>query len=221
MGLVFAFDNVVSLERNGEARPAAPAVELLQRSKQRLARNNVDIDSGVLLVPELVVERGSVALSWVTAYWREFSLARAASSFWYSSVTSLLPFRPFRCPGFAVPDGGRALRDATAPRVHRSHGHPEMMTSRLGETKRAATESELSAPISLGGFLIAPRQDPSRTREGGSSERWRTEPRARWGECPSGRSAAQPRASAPATRQSATQVAGSGQRRPEPRNRAE
>jgi len=40
-----------------------------------------------------------------------------------------------------------------------------MMTSRLGETKRAATESELSAPISLGGFLIAPRQDPSRTRK--------------------------------------------------------
>src|SRR3984957_16078635 len=44
------------LQGDGKARPATTAVELLGRGEQWLPRHDVDVNVGILLVPELVVE---------------------------------------------------------------------------------------------------------------------------------------------------------------------
>src|SRR5690606_8104689 len=55
--VVRAFDDVARLQRTREARPAAAAVVLVERGEQRLAGDHVDVDPGLLVVPELVAER--------------------------------------------------------------------------------------------------------------------------------------------------------------------
>ena len=50
-------DDVGRLDRPREARPAGAAVELVGRREQRLARDDVDVDAVVVVVPELVAER--------------------------------------------------------------------------------------------------------------------------------------------------------------------
>jgi hypothetical protein len=53
---VRVLDHIFGLERNREARPAATAVELLGGREQRFARDDVDVDARLFLVPEVIVE---------------------------------------------------------------------------------------------------------------------------------------------------------------------
>ena len=54
---VLALGDVFLLDRRGEARPAGARVELLARREERLARHHVEVDSGLVVVPEGVPER--------------------------------------------------------------------------------------------------------------------------------------------------------------------
>src|ERR1700692_3050887 len=49
-------DHVLGIERLGEARPAGAAFELVERSKERLAGDNVHVDARLLVVPIRVIE---------------------------------------------------------------------------------------------------------------------------------------------------------------------
>src|SRR6202453_911402 len=57
-----ALDDVLRLDRHGEARPPGAAVVLADRGEQRLAGDYVDVDAGLLVVPVLVPERRLGAL---------------------------------------------------------------------------------------------------------------------------------------------------------------
>src|SRR5262249_36937977 len=52
-----ALDDVLLLEWPREARPPGARVELVERAEERLARDDVDVDAGLLVVPEGVPER--------------------------------------------------------------------------------------------------------------------------------------------------------------------
>ena len=70
-------DDVRGLDRAGEARPAGSAVELVGRREQRLARDDVDVDAVVVVVPVLVAERGFGAVLLGDAYCWSASASRA------------------------------------------------------------------------------------------------------------------------------------------------
>src|SRR6185312_847684 len=53
---VAVFDDILRLDRPGEARPAGAAVEFVDRGEERLAGHHVDVDPGLLVVPIGVVE---------------------------------------------------------------------------------------------------------------------------------------------------------------------
>jgi len=63
----------VRIERPGEAGPAGARIVLVERREQRLARDYVDVDAGLVVVPVLVVERslGAFALRHVVLQRRE------------------------------------------------------------------------------------------------------------------------------------------------------
>src|SRR5438093_1643575 len=53
---VLPLANVPGLERSREARPARPGLVLVERAEDRLARDDVDVDAGPVVVPVLVLE---------------------------------------------------------------------------------------------------------------------------------------------------------------------
>src|SRR5262245_33436195 len=61
---VLALGDVPGDDRPGEARPAGARVELVERAEEGLAGDDVDVDPGLVVVPELVAERrlGRLAL---------------------------------------------------------------------------------------------------------------------------------------------------------------
>ena len=68
--------DVVRLDRLDEARPAGAGVELVGRGEERLARDHVHVDAGLVVVPELVAERrlGGAALGDVVLLGGELAL---------------------------------------------------------------------------------------------------------------------------------------------------
>ena len=52
-----ALDDVAGLDRLNEARPSRAAVKLVKRGEERLARDDVHVNSGLFVVPILVLER--------------------------------------------------------------------------------------------------------------------------------------------------------------------
>ncbi len=56
MGAVIALDDFFIRERLAEARPAAPGIEFIQRTEKRFAGNDVDVNAGFVIVPEVVAE---------------------------------------------------------------------------------------------------------------------------------------------------------------------
>src|SRR5665213_2416510 len=61
-------------ERLGEARPAGTGVELVSRTEKRLARDDIDINAGLVVVPVLVMKRG-----FSSGLLRDFELFRRQS----------------------------------------------------------------------------------------------------------------------------------------------
>lgn len=54
MGGVVALDDFLIDERLAEAGPTTPGIELIQRTKERFAGNDVDVNAGFVIVPEFV-----------------------------------------------------------------------------------------------------------------------------------------------------------------------
>src|SRR2546428_2053070 len=50
-------DDVLRLERLGEARPAPARLELVERAEERLARDYLDVDARLMIVSVLVAGR--------------------------------------------------------------------------------------------------------------------------------------------------------------------
>src|SRR4051812_16621225 len=55
-GIVF-LDDIAGLSRLGETGPAAPGVELIERGKQRLSGDDIDVEAFFLVVPKGIFER--------------------------------------------------------------------------------------------------------------------------------------------------------------------
>src|SRR3954466_1226917 len=51
---VDVLDDVCGLERSRETRPSRPAVELVERCEERLARNDIDVEARLLAIPVFV-----------------------------------------------------------------------------------------------------------------------------------------------------------------------
>src|ERR1700730_14929537 len=68
------FSHVIFVDRFGETGPAAAAVEFVQRSKERLAADNIDINAGAMIVPIFVSKRrlGAALLGHVILLWSQF-----------------------------------------------------------------------------------------------------------------------------------------------------
>src|ERR1700722_17512736 len=116
-----SLDHVAGLDRHGEARPAGAAVVLVDRCEQRLTGHDVDVDAGLLVVPELVLERrlGALLLGDPVLLRRQpldglgvlAVVVRHVSSFaggaarWVRAHAAPVCNRP---PGAAISAGGRA-----------------------------------------------------------------------------------------------------------------
>src|SRR5262249_48871562 len=57
MAGVGLLDNIFRIERRGEARPARVTVKLVNRSKQRLARHYIHVNTRLFVVPIGVIKR--------------------------------------------------------------------------------------------------------------------------------------------------------------------
>src|SRR5262245_24540277 len=57
MAGVSLLDHIFRLERPGEARPARVTVKLVERSKQRLARHDIHVNTRLFVVPKVVIKR--------------------------------------------------------------------------------------------------------------------------------------------------------------------
>ena len=55
---VHAFDEEIFRDRFGKRGPARSAIEFVERSKERFAGDDIDVDAGALVVPELILEGG-------------------------------------------------------------------------------------------------------------------------------------------------------------------
>ena len=64
VAVVGLFDDVVAVERFGEARPAGTAVELVDRGEQRLTRHHVDVDARLVVV-EVFAGEGSLGAAFL------------------------------------------------------------------------------------------------------------------------------------------------------------
>jgi hypothetical protein len=58
---------------SGKTRPSSARIELIERAEKRLTRHDINVNAGVLFIPELILKRGlgPVALSDVVLLWRE------------------------------------------------------------------------------------------------------------------------------------------------------
>src|SRR5260370_5429737 len=67
------FGNVLVVDWLGKAGPARAAVEFIERRKQRLSADNIDINSGAMIVPILISKRwfGAALLGHVILLRRE------------------------------------------------------------------------------------------------------------------------------------------------------
>src|SRR5262245_55998187 len=54
---VSLLDHILRVERPGEARPARVTVKLVNRSKQRLARDDIHVNTRLFVVPVGVIKR--------------------------------------------------------------------------------------------------------------------------------------------------------------------
>src|SRR5215468_11700161 len=57
MAGVSLLDHIFRLDRPGEARPARVTVKLVDRSKQRLARHDIHVNTRLFVVPKGVIKR--------------------------------------------------------------------------------------------------------------------------------------------------------------------
>ena len=109
-------DHVGRIDRHREARPAAARVELLGGGEQRLSGDDVHVDAGLLLVPELVVER---RLGGALLGHRILPRVQLSDGFWvlrYVSVTSTpSPPRWHFSPLVATLRGAFLISSARAP----------------------------------------------------------------------------------------------------------
>jgi len=55
---VHAFDEEIFRDRFGKRRPARSAIEFVERCEEWFAGDDIDIDAGALVVPELILEGG-------------------------------------------------------------------------------------------------------------------------------------------------------------------
>ena len=55
---VHAFDEEIFRDRFGKRRPSRAAIEFLERSEEWFAGDNIDVNSGALVVPKLILEGG-------------------------------------------------------------------------------------------------------------------------------------------------------------------
>jgi len=56
MRVVIALDDFLIHERLAEAGPTATGIELIERTEERFARNDVDVEAWFVIVPEFVAE---------------------------------------------------------------------------------------------------------------------------------------------------------------------
>src|ERR1700730_11844610 len=73
MAPIPVLDDVAVIDRLGEARPAGAAVELVDGREQRLARDDVDVKTGLVVIPVLTRERrfGAALLSYLLLLGRQ------------------------------------------------------------------------------------------------------------------------------------------------------
>src|SRR6266436_4203225 len=72
--------DVGGFERPHEARPARAGLELVGRGEQGLPGNYIDVDPGLVMIPEFVGNGGSVALQRLTSYCTRESFVRSSAS---------------------------------------------------------------------------------------------------------------------------------------------
>ena len=72
-GAIRFLADVPGVERLGEAGPAGPGIVLVEGAEERLARDDVHVDPGLVVVPVLVVERplGGITLRHLVLQRRE------------------------------------------------------------------------------------------------------------------------------------------------------
>jgi len=57
-GAIGFLDHFFFCDRFGEAGPAAPAIEFIERGEQRFAGDDINVNSGRVIVPIGIIERG-------------------------------------------------------------------------------------------------------------------------------------------------------------------
>src|SRR5271154_3161147 len=68
--------HILRFDRLCEARPTAVAVKLVQRRKQRLARDDIHVDAGLIMIPIGILERSFRSISL-----RDLELFRGQASY--------------------------------------------------------------------------------------------------------------------------------------------